>query len=51
MAGFGLQRGARQQPRRIVLFGAIVAQRTHLVANRGDHEDDCHDRQETDCLP
>ena len=49
--GIDLQRRARQQPRRIVLFGPVVPQRPHLVANRGDHEDDCHDRQETDCLP
>jgi hypothetical protein len=51
MARFRFQRRPREQLGGIVLFGAIIAQRMYLVADRGDHEGDCHDSKESDCLP
>ena len=33
------------------LCGTVIAQRPNLVADGRDHEDDCDEREESNCLP
>jgi hypothetical protein len=45
------KRCAREQLTRVGLLGPVLAQRLHLVADGGDHEEQRDQREEPDDLP